>query len=353
MTRVLRFTTFFLSFSLVLGASWPADSEAITCVVRKLGTFVLRTNKAARPPAFLQEMKPENLDWVLETVRTPYEATAEHVLERGFQAYLRNSAAAVRRFDKLFRSGQLSSKLRDELQAEHLLLVKGEKAGSIYVGTTIPTFKSDLPARVQRDAGTFIHQQGNLVLSEATLVLRKSSPSHPGIEWLGPGPDLIPPPNLPEPFPKNGETWELWFPEIAEKAKAKNIDPKLVMPKNFNSHETIQHKYPRFYYQELYLDRMSDLMKEIENCLLRSCPGKSNREILNTIADYYQTGINAHLFLRVNNSLLMNQVNYLLRYMDLKGISHEALDYLALYKVPGDFREAFIRAVERRNPGLL
>jgi hypothetical protein len=154
------------------------------------------------------------------------------------------------------------------------------------------------------------------------------------------------------PFPSSGETWELWFQEIADAPGAKGWDPRSLMPKNKGAGGKVLHQYPAFFRQSLYLDRMSQIMGHIENCLLRAHPDIPLRDVVGLIADYYQVGINAHLFPRVNNSLLMTQANCLLRFAGLRGIPHGALDYYALYKVPADFRAIFSRAVLARNPGL-
>jgi hypothetical protein len=308
----------------------------------------------SHPPRFLSEMSNANLDWVLETVRTPLDATPDAINRKTLANYLKNYAEAMRLFDAQFRAGLVSKDLRKTLKDQHEILVKGTDKNEFYVGSTSTDFQGK---EVLQSARNFIYEDSLMSLRLAQIFLVAPWMHHQKGPWTGPGRGAfpVPPPDLLGPFPRPGETWHLWFPEIAERATAKKIDPHLVMPKNSSPKARgpiVRHTYPRFYYQKYYLDRMSDIMVHIENCILRTHPSTPLHDVLILVADYYQVGINAHLFYRVNNSLLMNQVNYFLHMLGLRGIPHGHLDYLALYKIPTDFRSIFIDAVKERNPGI-
>ena len=73
------------------------------------------------------------------------------------------------------------------------------------------------------------------------------------------------------------------------------------------------------------------------------------RERVCTLAEYHYLASNAHLFPRVNNSLIMAQVNHLLCEAGLHGIPHGALDFFALVEDLDSYRERFLRAVIENN----
>lgn len=302
------------------------------------------------PPAFVEKLDTSDRDWIRETVRTEGDSAPERLHENPeFRNYLAHVAAAWKDFDVRFRKGLVSGNLRKALKAGHAIMVNGGGKKQAYVGTTAsPEERFELI-----DPRLFAHEIPRMVIQTATILLKDWASEWNGRdEWTGPGRELQPPPYLEGPFPANGETWELWFQEIVDAPEAKRWDPRSTMPKNWGVGSRVLHRYPPFFTQPLYLDRMSQIMGHIENCLLRTHPNTPLRDVIILIADYYQVGINAHLFARVNNSLLMAQVNYLLHFAGLRGIAHGALDYYALYKVPADFRAIFVRAVLERNPGL-
>jgi len=327
---------FFTLAAAVFGTGRPAFADG-NCVTRFLVEMSARHTDPKRAPVLINtKMNFENTDWITETVRTvrnDYFVSAKTPSE--FQSYLKNYISATRSFDQDFRSGSVSANLRNVLKKQHSVMVHGEDGTSLYQGTTRKTGTIT--------SGRFVSETGN-VISTATIDLKV------GRGWNQSR--MAPPVGLPGPFPEHGEIWNLWFNEIAESAKAKGLNPEDVMPKNFGFKGGVGHRYPAFFHQHLYINRMAEIMGHIENCLLRTHPSTPLNDVLVLLADYYQVGINAHLFERVNNSLLMNQMNYFLHYIGLRGISHGSLDYLALYKVPEDFRGIFIKAVIERNPGI-
>jgi hypothetical protein len=73
--------------------------------------------------------------------------------------------------------------------------------------------------------------------------------------------------------------------------------------------------------------------------------------LIDRIAEYYYVAGNAHFFPRVNNSMLMSQVNYLLLRKGMSGISHGYLDYVAACVPLETFKRVFAEAV-RNAPRL-
>jgi hypothetical protein len=71
------------------------------------------------------------------------------------------------------------------------------------------------------------------------------------------------------------------------------------------------------------------------------------KEIVDAIADHYHTMINVQAHPKVNNTLRMIEVNYLLRYAGVnEGISHGNLDVLAMRFRREGFREIFAAHIE-------
>ncbi len=107
------------------------------------------------------------------------------------------------------------------------------------------------------------------------------------------------------------------------------------------------HEYPGVDQLPVYLSAMHQLLEKIKSC--KSC---SESEVLGLISDYYYTGINAHFFFRVNQSLLMSQVNYLLLKRGYSGLSHHSrselkipIDGAALIMNSENFKKFFKREI--------
>ena len=316
--------------------------------------LMTRHTDRSQPPKLMSEMKVENENWLVETVRTSVDADPALALSsEGLRTYRENFKAALTEFDTQFRAGKVSGNLREVLKKQQTLQIRGAESKTNYTGTVRANGSSQIPGETpgqfRFESPVLRNQRISIPLKYGPYSLRYESMG-PG-PWTGPGRKLIPPPNLPGPFPDSKQTWELWFEEIANKARARGVDPREVMPKTINFRGDIVHTYPEAKYVELYLDRMAELMREIEGTVLGR-PETSLGKTLELIADYYQVGINAHIFTSVNNSILMGQINYLLHYIGLRGVPHEHLDYLAMYKLPTDFRNIFIEAVRARNPGI-
>ena len=108
----------------------------------------------------------------------------------------------------------------------------------------------------------------------------------------------------------------------------------------------VRHKFVHSEYQP-------EVLKRMESQLERAADPKLPRgDRLDALANYYQLGINCHLFSRVNNSLLMAQVNALLRTEGLIGIGHGILDLQAWVTESPRFAKHFRSLVAERNPGI-
>jgi hypothetical protein len=110
----------------------------------------------------------------------------------------------------------------------------------------------------------------------------------------------------------------------------------------------------RFYYIQAkwvptYLTRMSQLM----NSVLDEIHGKRNlQKMISDLADYHQLFSIAHPFVRVNNSIALSQVNYVLELLKLNGIAHGELDHWSMYLDSTDYRKMFWNLIASQNPQL-
>jgi len=117
-----------------------------------------------------------------------------------------------------------------------------------------------------------------------------------------------------------------------------------------NEEHLFRFEYPSAEYIETYVNEMSNLMKLIKNDLLKIESGtpidlKAKQKIIINLAKYYQLGMCAHVFERINNSLFMSHVNTILRLLGMSAISHGNLDFVALTRDSDDFVKYFQKFV--------
>ena len=106
----------------------------------------------------------------------------------------------------------------------------------------------------------------------------------------------------------------------------------------------IRHTYPPTSIP--YLEPMFEIYRE----LLKMPTGAKDPRVLENIARYYHYGINAHLFHRINNSLLMIQVNNFLELQGWRGGYHRDLDVYAVNMDFPSFFEKFRDWLKQANP---
>jgi len=123
------------------------------------------------------------------------------------------------------------------------------------------------------------------------------------------------------------------------------------IPEKFLPEIKIEADRLRIYFSdevEIYVGRMKEIMVEIKNV---ERGGETGR-LLSLLSYYLRLGVSAHPFKRINFSLLMGQVNYILEFHGLKGISHRNLDYLALIMNSDAYEKVFVKHVKEVNPDI-
>lgn len=120
--------------------------------------------------------------------------------------------------------------------------------------------------------------------------------------------------------------------------------PEEHLPHNQFDKSTLAHHYPTGEARHFYLTRMFELFQKIKTC--QQCDKETVAEYL---ADYYHTAINAHLFERVNHSVLMTQINVTLLALKLPAMVHDVnsplairIDIAALLMSQNKFRNYFV-----------
>lgn len=124
--------------------------------------------------------------------------------------------------------------------------------------------------------------------------------------------------------------------------------PNRAFPSN-NITSDFPHAYPASETMPYWRGLIYDRYKE---ALLAIGEAKSTDNLLgalNSVADYYHTAINSHLFGRINNSLFMNDVNLMLSRLGLQEVPHGSLDGYAAYFDYEDFRRVFVTYVRDKT----
>lgn len=101
------------------------------------------------------------------------------------------------------------------------------------------------------------------------------------------------------------------------------------------------HYYPDPKYFDQYLKAMKS---NLEQFVLRK-NHKVDKKTLSIIANYYQYGVNMHMFENINQSLFANQANAMLKLLGLKPIEHGIIDFMTMRLQPENFSNYFIDEV--------
>lgn len=117
----------------------------------------------------------------------------------------------------------------------------------------------------------------------------------------------------------------------------------------------LEHYFPHPRAVPAYRRLAGERVVEAWQAVKKASPGPGQdasaiRVALHTLADYYHTLINAHLFVRVNNSLAMTEVNSFLKRMGLNEVEHGHIDIFAFNLGYRDFRmyfEDFVKCGQR------
>lgn len=101
----------------------------------------------------------------------------------------------------------------------------------------------------------------------------------------------------------------------------------------------------------LQAGELMDLIKDLRWFPLRRVPSVRSW-MFDTLSDYYQLAIVGLPFIRINQSLLMGQVNYILMLHGFEPIEHGLLYLEAAFLPPHLFRQVFRGAIYRANPWI-
>lgn len=117
-------------------------------------------------------------------------------------------------------------------------------------------------------------------------------------------------------------------------------------------------RHPDEKYIPLYFSRMHQCLSLLRRLSSETGRGKGGDRalLLKTLATYFHLGIQAHAFVRINQSLLWAQVNYVLMLNGFRPTCHGYADLVAAFLDTANFRNYFARHVsanapESREPG--
>ncbi|MFT3733507.1 MAG: hypothetical protein QM776_00450 [Rhodocyclaceae bacterium] len=258
-----------------------------------------------------------------------------------FWQYVSNVRQSVTEvFAPAFLAGQASLTLKSLLKQQHAVLMTGQSvaadalpalASANYHGHT--AFRQELR---RLPPGIMLHEDTMSQLARASVELK--GPRAPqGLHLNAPLPEIILLRGIAQPLE-----------ELEFRRGKPNTLFSSTRPKNrVEPDGRVIHEFPRFHAttQSIYLQRMATVMQVIEVLATLEPRAAQANAAIEPIAEYYHLGINAHLFERCNNSLLMSQVNWLLAHFGLTSIAHQLLDYQAFSHHTEGFIPLFNAAV--------
>lgn len=98
-----------------------------------------------------------------------------------------------------------------------------------------------------------------------------------------------------------------------------------------------EHHPPSSKHIDEYFKYAQTLMEKIRKIK----PGEDQETLITLLSDYYHVMISAHPYFRVNNSMIMSHVNYILKRHGLKPLSHTDMDFWANTLSTPEFRRFF------------
>ena len=108
--------------------------------------------------------------------------------------------------------------------------------------------------------------------------------------------------------------------------------------------------HPDGHHIPLYFSRMEQCLSLIQHVSANTRGNRNKDLLIQALATYFHLGIHAHAFVRINQSLLWAQVNYVLMLNRLRPVHHEYVDLVAAFLDIGNFRDYFKRHILARNP---
>jgi len=234
-------------------------------------------------------------------------------------AYLECQLEGLTYFDKVFRGENgCHSSYNDIMIEHHHILATGLEGERNYkVGGISKEYSKDVAGKLRPTEGRVAFVVGDKKMVNAILRALTEIEFYPDGEW------------------------EIQIDEIPPDAKSIGTRVKQgfsIMP-------------PDAKYIPLYFSKMDECLSLIR--LLSSeieIRGYKDRNSLpQALAAYFHLGIHAHAFVRINQSLLMAQVNYILMLNRFRPVCHGYVDLAAAFLDSGDFRNYFTRYVCEHN----
>ncbi|MCB0406040.1 MAG: hypothetical protein KDD51_14755 [Bdellovibrionales bacterium] len=145
--------------------------------------------------------------------------------------------------------------------------------------------------------------------------------------------------------PDKRENWKVEMPHLGSQHY-----PDVVA----DAHGNAMHFSPRAENMAVFFEQAGELMAALQDTRwlpLRRVPSVRSW-LVDTLSDYYQLAIVGLPFVRINQSLLMGHVNYVLMLHGFEPIEHGLLYLEAAFLPPDLFRQIFRGAVYRANPWI-
>ena len=253
--------------------------------------------------------------------------------------YKQNMLRVASSFDELLGRSEPLSDFPTWLKEQHKLAVLGKEPSSYY-WPEVYQFRDGRQVKASYEvassaAGTFRHFRtdppvNNFLSHEVPVasevlaeMAARTQGRAPKIVMLGPVP------------------FQYQFPQV-------DGIPAEALPRySLASGGKVKFDYPPAKYLPRYLDQMGESLERVRSGL--KAPHPDRAAVLGDLARYYHLAMIGHPFMRVNNSLVMVQVNVALRKLGMKPVAHGDLDYLVRSLDSGAARDAFIDYVNRNQ----
>jgi hypothetical protein len=246
------------------------------------------------------------------------------------EVYLENMDAAQQQFERLLHADDLTAATWLEGLRQRHRVATGVDSGRGHVGS----------GSYRSNDEQFIH--AGLMRDEVALVAAElldfQNSANPMVEdelreWLRRTGRAVPPAEV-----------EVRGVKDCFAGRGSAVEPSCqsATPFNRGANHHFPHPTTVGVYRRLAGERVVEAWQAVKNAAPGTRQGPAAvRAAIRTLADYYHTMINGHLFVRVNNSLVMTEVNSFLKWMGLEEIEHGHLDLFAFNLGYRDFRDYF------------
>ncbi len=303
--------------SILVSTQASSAESSLTCFTRALSQKLAEAEP--RSSGALTRLHWDDMEWRRLSLRDPHQ---KKLSSPNFLQNLHESVADV--FDPWFQ-GRKSGAFEAMLREQHRVLAQGRDGGRTYGGASASE-TNPYPGLLRNELGP------NLMVIATPVWFEKHLRGE------------IPPTaakNL-RALEKSGKTqiYELPHP-IRVVGVGKKAQP----------YQQLTNTYLEIDYADDIQSYLAVAGKTMRRVRDRMKDGRAtSADVVEGMSDYLYYTVRCHPFRRLNFSLFMSQVNYVLMENGLRGITPDNLDYILLVSTRDEFRVEFAKRVSIENP---